>query len=494
LPYHLRQEKVLPSCAERARIAAIAQGLQLMPDSHTGPHWSTDYVEHIRTVHFTLIAVCVALFVLSTSRAQTDVQIAHEQIRQIREFLGTPKKEGPTYVERPIHYVWLSEAARSNVNEWSSSPGLYGKYPGELVVTLVNDSLEFSHDGATWRGRLDLLDDQNYLWDWKPRRSTDDSLPDPREQRSTVEIVRVHPETLEQFRNLWDLTGHLFLDLPIAVSTTAFVYGQGFYEDRTPFWDSITLNDAKVAHDALVRESVGVHPVLHLREFSQEQIKHLLVKDPAFRAKLSFSGFVYPVEQNRGPLSVWIPISRYVSIPFDAQSLLISHAKKEWDWKHGQFDYSFRQLSAITKEYPTINIETCEQVLASEEKRGGESFEALGIRFPAENTTRWGILVIIGIQIYFWIHLRELKPKLRRNDPGWDVAWIGVYTSNYAKVAMFVLTCLLPLAAALALGIRGLQVSSFAKTNWALLVFGSAATLTLGILAWMRLPSMEEPH
>ena len=468
-----------------------------MPDSHTGPHWSTDYVEHIRTVHFALIAVCVALFVLSTSRAQTDVQIAHEQIRQIREFLGTPKKDGPSYIGRPVHYDWLSEGVRSRVNEWTNSesrPYGFSLRSGELKVTLVDNSLEFSHDGATWQGQLDLLDDQNYLWDWKPRKWTDDILPDPREQRSTVEIVRVQPETLEQFRNLWDLTDHVFLDLPIAVSTTAFILGNGFYEDRTPFWDPITMNDAKVAHDASPKESLGVHPVLHLQEYSQEQIRHLLVKDPAFGSKLSLSGSVYPVEHDRDLLAVRIPISHYVSISYDAQSVLISHAKKEWDWKHGQFDYSFRQLSAITKEYPTINIATCEQILTSEEKRGGESFEALGIKFPAENTTRWGILVIIGIQIYFWIHLRELKPKLRRNDPGWDVAWIGVYTSKYSKVAMFVLTCLLPLAAALALGIRGLQISSFAKTNWALLVFGSAATLILGILAWMRLPSMDDPH
>ena len=466
-----------------------------MPDSHTGPHWSTDYVEHIRTVHFTLIAVCVALFVLSTSRAQTDVQIAHEQIRQIREFLGTPKKEGPSYIGRRVHYDWLSEGARSRVNEWSNSPlSIHGRLPGALVVTLVDNSLEFSHDGATWQGQLDLLDDQNYLWDWKPRKWTDDSLPDPREQRSTVEVLRVHPDALEQFRNLWDLTDHVYLDLPIAVSTTAFVMGHGSYEDRTPFWDPITLNDAKVAHDASPRKSLGVNPVLRLSEYQQEQIKHMLVQDPTLRARLNFTGFIYPVENNRAELTVSIPVSHYVSIPYDAQSVLISHAKKEWDWKHGQFDYSFRQLSEITKEYPTINLETYEQVLNREEKRGGESFEALGIKFPAENTTRWGILVIIGIQIYFWIHLRELRPKLRRNDPGWDVAWIGVYTSKYAKVAMFVLTWLLPLTAALSLGIRGLQISSFAKMNWVLLVFGGAATLILGFLGWMRLPSMHEPH
>jgi hypothetical protein len=115
-------------------------------------------------------------------------------------------------------------------------------------------------------------------------------------------------------------------------------------------------------------------------------------------------------------------------------------------------------------------------------------FEVIGIKFPAENTTRWGLVVIIGIQFYFWLHLRELASKLRREDPGWQVAWIGVYSSGYAKWATIFSACLLPVSAALALGIRGLFVSSFAWQYWVLLILCTGVSSMLAFLAWVRLP------
>src|ERR1039457_3541840 len=53
-----------------------------MAGTNSGPtrgsaHWSTDYVEHLRTVHFTLVAVCVALIILSTARTQTEALRKH---------------------------------------------------------------------------------------------------------------------------------------------------------------------------------------------------------------------------------------------------------------------------------------------------------------------------------------------------------------------------------------------------------------------------------
>jgi hypothetical protein len=47
-----------------------------------------------------------------------------------------------------------------------------------------------------------------------------------------------------------------------------------------------------------------------------------------------------------------------------------------------------------------------------------DSFEVFGVKFPVEKATRCGILLIVGVQLYLWIHLHELSPKLNEGGHG----------------------------------------------------------------------------
>jgi hypothetical protein len=46
-------------------------------------HWSKDFVEHIRSVHFALVAVCVGLLVLTSFPGESVLKRAHQQVRQM---------------------------------------------------------------------------------------------------------------------------------------------------------------------------------------------------------------------------------------------------------------------------------------------------------------------------------------------------------------------------------------------------------------------------
>jgi hypothetical protein len=48
-------------------------------------HWSKDFVEHLRTVHFTLIGVATALILIVLSAKPYDPTVALRQIHQIIE-------------------------------------------------------------------------------------------------------------------------------------------------------------------------------------------------------------------------------------------------------------------------------------------------------------------------------------------------------------------------------------------------------------------------
>jgi hypothetical protein len=52
-------------------------------------HWSKDFVEHLRTVHFTLLTVSVGLIILLSSKSY-DSKKAAEQVNEIETANSTP--------------------------------------------------------------------------------------------------------------------------------------------------------------------------------------------------------------------------------------------------------------------------------------------------------------------------------------------------------------------------------------------------------------------
>ena len=71
-----------------------------MPNSQAPAHWSKDFVEHLRTIHFTLIALCVGLIVLASFPSKTEIQVAHEQVSEILEVVNTWKLRERTKRDR----------------------------------------------------------------------------------------------------------------------------------------------------------------------------------------------------------------------------------------------------------------------------------------------------------------------------------------------------------------------------------------------------------
>jgi len=50
-------------------------------DERNSPHWSADFVEHIRTVHFALVGVCLALIGVIQFKKPLEVTKAQHQLQ-----------------------------------------------------------------------------------------------------------------------------------------------------------------------------------------------------------------------------------------------------------------------------------------------------------------------------------------------------------------------------------------------------------------------------
>jgi hypothetical protein len=153
------------------------------------------------------------------------------------------------------------------------------------------------------------------------------------------------------------------------------------------------------------------------------------------------------------------------------------------------------------------DLDTVKRVLENKPNESADVFEFSGIKIPSEVVMRFGILLVIGVQIYFLTHLIELSKRLRASDPGWEVAWIGVYEHVLARIVYFCTIVILPAVSIAALGRRGLTQFSPTQNwatvrvagitvdilNWGILVTGIALELGLAFWIWRKTPrsSME---
>jgi hypothetical protein len=55
-----------------------------------------------------------------------------------------------------------------------------------------------------------------------------------------------------------------------------------------------------------------------------------------------------------------------------------------------------------------------------------------------------GPLIIIGIGIYFYLNVSELRNRLKPNDKAWSKAWLGVHDYSGSKLAMLISVGIFP--------------------------------------------------
>jgi hypothetical protein len=184
---------------------------------------------------------------------------------------------------------------------------------------------------------------------------------------------------------------------------------------------------------------------------------------------------------------VAMPSSVLNGSKFDGHKLLTQRSPP-WGTKYKlSFRDAFPELAAVDGAFETADIGSAERILQAEARRTGDAFEAAGLKIPAEVAVRCGVLLVLGVQLYMLIHLREFGNRVDR-EAGFEVAWIGVYTSNLARVLLIVSLLVLPACAVVMLSIRGLMMTKYKGLAWTALITSNAASLALSYLIFKVLP------
>ena len=146
-----------------------------------------------------------------------------------------------------------------------------------------------------------------------------------------------------------------------------------------------------------------------------------------------------------------------------------------------------------------MDLEDLKRVVAEDAARGNEVLGVFGLKFPVGGAKVWSILVLLCIQLYFVVYLRQLsRRKLEQSDPGWDVPWIGMDQWWVARSLLFITITLLPF---ISLGSWGVITSLRQGHLWIVmrnigfpsLIFGVLPSLILGVLSWHYRPGSIAP-
>jgi hypothetical protein len=401
-------------------------------------HWSKDFVEHLRTVHFALLTVSVGLILLLTSKPYDARKAAGEmtQILQINS-LAHLEPEGDLGTTQPdnVEYSpWLSATTtRGKVSLHLVEPNLFicNPEPGKHYFHHLEPSLmpNTIHSFAVW-------------WDSLYRHDS-----------RIVSIMRFHRKGV-----VLDESKGRMGDLTIA--------SIGSHDDR-----AITLS------------------LEGLCETDGSSDKELVVNGADGRYR-----FLLVVAAN-------------TSQAFN-QSLI---SRKSAHVTQGFFGESFPNLAKAAEGREDLDLATLAPQIYSEATKGDEAFEVFGVKIPSNEITRWGIVFLIGIQLYLVMYLRRLNDKLRSDDPGWDVPWMAMDESRLARSMLFASVVLLPTLAAYCVLRQNQHQAS--QTVWGILThsheLGRARTLIellqsflvpvgclvsvcLSLLCWRYRPKLSE--
>jgi hypothetical protein len=351
-----------------------------------------DFADHLRTVHFALLATCLGLTVVMLAPSPLAIRNARQQLDEITEAAR----------------VWHSDLVQR---------------AAETVIDKNYDCRERS-----WHGFIQEIDGKQYAItfsgpNWLIQADyplTRDGFPTGRPVNATRQYGIAPPKTLEEFRTFWDSPPSLLCVTDI---------GQDIWFEKNGETRSVPIRtfgfDPKGDYGTLEIDDNGDESIpARLRKTAKVFYRSGNSYDPPYLIR-----FEIPIDEDG-----------LASFPLTVRDMLIDSSR--FQWKHARFQDAFPELNTITTGFQHLGFADLKLIIRNEEQRTSEVFEAFGQKFPIETTARWGILIILGIQLYLWLHLCEYRKRGFRTS---DTAWIGGYSALSPRIVFYFTGMVVPI-------------------------------------------------
>lgn len=358
-------------------------------------HSSKDFVEHLRTVHFALLTVSVGLILLLTQRSY-DARKASADINKIL----TVKNDIVIGHSTPhIDPKLVSDALKKDrpreagFFEFAGNASSFVATP-DAVAIHADPTLQIKRFSSIWRTLTQRSATISTLITWR-------DFP--------VQSGRSKPG------------GIRFACTPIHLKSTTWIR----------FHLSALIKTTS-------HKTLGGLWITSVRGVPKESGVQLRLGGPCFiRGEDQTDAISIEGSNEKYEFSFTVTVGRSV---FDDR--LVSTGKQPPIPR--PFVEEFKDLAFAAQGHEDEPLELLAAQLTDEALKSTEAFEAFGFKFKGEQVTRWGIILLIGVQLYLVMYLKQLSGKLKPDDPGWDLPWMAMDQSLLARVMLFVSMVLLP--------------------------------------------------
>jgi len=455
-----------------------------------------DIAEHLRMVHFSLLVACVVVILSLLGASPGVLGAAHDQFQKILAIRAEWQK-------------WMQRFASEQI-QWLKAQGL--TWPDSVVSPIYINGAELRSAvprDFKLQGRFSVGDDSLVAMHLAGApiyffvREKEILVPGPA-VASGARLGLTTPtfRTLADFRSFWDSADHVTASVVKEISDVAYLVSRSDFKAEVRWHrpgpgkgGGRQMSMALVAaeHEGLLVEK---DRVLCPRELTQ-----LLSSSSA---SPTYNDLFCVSSQKTYNDSKYFPEFQAIVVPAKVESHSLQTSLRRWLAEEfhlpgagTKFEETFRELDEITKDYQTLPFENAERIFKGELDRAGERVEFAGLRFPVDQISTWGGLIILVTQIYFWLHLRAFDRAFRKEKgvrPA--VAWIALYPDRVARVVSITTVSVIPVAVIVFLCSRGwLDYLRQRPVGWLafLSILVSAVMLVGALYLAMRTVKMMRP-
>lgn len=384
--------------------------VDLLTSSPDPLHWSREFVEHLRAVHFALIAVSAGLILLGLSAKQYNALAA---LVQVEEVLQLKKDWSLAWIQQYAE----TEPPRNPRNGESTSPSDLDRWLYSSDIEPIKETDVYGQ--VIWSKPQRGYEDRVVLHCLYPKENWHQlSNTNPDWSPSTF------PRTLNEFASWWEgLKNPYTIYVPSEISDEGQVWG-----GPKRLVGRFVRGTAGTSEKTLRAE---IQLTLDVREDDDEY---------------------FYVAMLDGLRILTIPINQVTGYKVTQGTISRGYLHSVHP---GDFGEVFSDLSRASEGgWGDLELETLRGFIHDEASKGPEVFEAFGMKFPSAEVTLWGIILLLSIQLYLLLYLRQLSGKLDPADAAWQVPWIGMNPSGMARCTFFVTVVPLPVLAVMFLIVR----------------------------------------
>lgn len=140
-------------------------------------------------------------------------------------------------------------------------------------------------------------------------------------------------------------------------------------------------------------------------------------------------------------------------LPMILESLPIN-IRDNFVLRNRAFDRAFPNLDSLAEGLENLTLSDLDAYMRRLQEERGAQVTIFGATIPIAGITNWGLILLCTIQLYFFVHLRNIGNRIP-----YDFPWVGAYRKDWlAQFVLFSSASALPIFSAFMLAFHGMPI------------------------------------